>query len=120
MRYRLRTLLIVMATIVMLAGVLIYSWRAAKVQETAIDAFSTTIPLGMPRSQVDQICKAASVEHRGWKYWPEVTPHGSSVAEIESPVTFGVPNHVVYIVFDYYVFAAVLVRTLYTHTQRPS
>jgi hypothetical protein len=118
-RYRLRTLLIVLAIVAVLGGYAAYSWQSETAQNIAVDSFSKTIPLGMPRGQVNQICRAACVEHHGWTYWPEVTPYGSSVAVVQSPVAFGATNHVVYVVFDHDAVAAVLVRTLDVRSQWP-
>jgi hypothetical protein len=120
MQFRLRTLLIVTVGVVALVGYAAYSWRTEAAQNVAVDAFSTAISLGMPRSQVDQMCEATCAKNQGWRHWLEAKHLGSSVAIVQSPVAFGATNHVVYIVFDKDVVAAVLVRTLDTTTQRPS
>ena len=112
-------MLILLTALVVVGFILVRSWRAAKAHEQAIDAFSTTIPLGMPQSQASRMLARAADEHSGWRYRPEALSSGADVAALESPLTFGASNHIVYVVFDQDVVSAVLVRTVDTATLRP-
>jgi hypothetical protein len=96
-----------------------HSYRAAAKQRVALASFSSAIDLGMPRKEVDRICKRDCLENPGWKYYPSVEGLGPSVALVESPLTFGAKNWVVFIVFEDEVVAAVLVRTQDTRRLRP-
>jgi hypothetical protein len=101
---------------------LFYSHQQAIKQEKAIAAFSATIAVGMPKNEAIRACEAAAEKHRGWryKYWPTNENEGGlPEAVVESPLTFGAGNWVVWILFDGDVVAAVLVRTPDSNRFRP-
>ena len=96
------------------------SYRVAAEQRTALASFSSQIGLGMPRHAVDAACKRACVENPEWTYISSVDAFGAPMALVETPLTFGAKNWVVYIVFESDVVAAVLVRIEDTPRLRPN
>ena len=120
MRFRLRTLLIVLTVIGALSSATFYYRRAAEDQDRTVDAFSSSITLGMPRSQVDALCANACEKQSGWRYIRDFYPGGAAVSAIYSRTTFGAGNHVVWVHFEKDVVVAVLVRIADTARFRPS
>lgn len=92
--------------------------QASKVK-TQIATFSATIPLGASRDWVNRECHRAAAATSRWRYHPSCGEFASSVACLQSPVTFGAGNWVVYILFDNGNVDAVLVRTMDTKTDHP-
>ena len=101
------------------SSLVVHSGRAAAQQRQALASFSQSVVLGMPRDEADRRFKQACVDNAGWKYDPNLGWLGASVARVESPLTFGAKNWVVYFVFEEDVVAAVLVRTADWRRQRP-
>jgi hypothetical protein len=96
-----------------------YFYRTAAAQRDAIAAFSRTIELGMPRHHVDRKCEQACLQNPTWRYYPNVEAFGTSVSLVESPLTVGAKNWVVFIAFDADVVAGVFVRTNDTRRLKP-
>jgi len=119
MRFHLRTQLIVLTVIGALSSATFYYRRAAEKENRTIDAFSSSIVLGMPRSQVNTLCADACARQDGWRFVPDVYPGGSAVAAVYSRTSIGASNHVVWIQFENDVVVAVLVRILDTARYRP-
>jgi hypothetical protein len=97
----------------------VYAFQVAAKQRDAMASFSSTIELGMSRDEVDGKCRRACRDNSGWRYSPNVEGFGVSVALVESPLTFGAKNWVVFFVFENDVVAAVLVRTSDTRRLKP-
>jgi hypothetical protein len=119
MRFRLRTLLIALSVIGALSAAAFYYRRAAEKENSAIDAFSSSIALGMSRSRVDALCADACARQRGWIFIPDSFPGSSSVAALYSRTDLGASNHVVWIHFKNDAVVAVLVRIADTARFRP-
>ena len=100
-------------------SLVVRSNRAAVQQKEALASFSQSIVLGMPRDEADRRCKRAALHNYGWTYDPNFNWPRASVARVESPLTFGARNWVVYFVFEDAVVAAVLVRTEDSPQQKP-
>ncbi len=96
-----------------------HSIRAAAQEKEAIAGFSRSIDLGTTRDDVDRKSRQACLDNTGWRYHPSLDGHPSSTAIVESPLTFGARNWVVYLVFENDVVAAVLVRTEDSRRQKP-
>ena len=105
--------------IALLSGLVIHSHRLPAQQREALASFSRSVVLGMRRDEADQRCKQACLNNAGWRYHPNVEGLGASVALIESPLTFGARNWVVYFVFEDDVVVAALVRTEDWRRQKP-
>jgi hypothetical protein len=101
------------------SGLVVHTFWAAAQQRKAIASFSQSIVLGMPRDEADHRCKQACLDDAGWKYFPNVEELGGSVALLQSALTFGARNWVVYFVFEDDVVVAVLVRTEDWRRQKP-
>jgi hypothetical protein len=101
------------------SGLVIQANRAAEQQRKAIASFSQSIVLGMSRDEVNRRCKQACHDDAGWKYVPNVDGRWPAVAVIQSPLTFGARNWVVYFAFEDDVVVAVLVRTYDERRQKP-
>jgi len=99
------------ALTVCVSGLVVHSFREAARQKRALALFSESIALGMQRTEADRRSKQACLDNLGWHYHSDIEGFGASVALIESPLTFGARNWVVYLVFEDEVIAAVLVRT---------
>src|SRR5262245_46174521 len=110
MRFRLRTLMIVLAVIGALSSATFYCRRAEERENRAIDAFSSSIALGMPRGHVNALCEDACTRQGGWIFVPDTFPGGSAVAMVSPRTAFGATNHVVWIHFENDIVVAVLVR----------
>jgi hypothetical protein len=95
------------------------SSRVAAQQREALASFSRSVVLGMPLNEADRRCKQACVDNSGWTYERIHQWLGTSVAYVESPLTFGARNWVVYFVFEDDVVVAVLVRTADTPHLKP-
>jgi hypothetical protein len=93
------------------SGLVIHANRAAAQQRKALASLSQSIALGMPRDEADRGCKQACLDNAGWKYYPNVQKRRASVALIQSQLTFGAKNWVVYFVYEDDVVVAALVRT---------
>ena len=119
---RLLTAVLAIGIAVAIVGYLFYSHHQAIKQQKAIATFSATIAIGMPKNEAIRACEAAADEHREWKYkYLPKNEHagGLPVALVQSPVTFGAKNWVVWIVFDVDAVAGVLVRALDTCREWP-
>ena len=104
------------------AGYLTYEHQRAIDQRKEIAAFSAGIAVGMPKGAAMRACESAADEHREWafKYWETCEIAGGlSAARVDSPLTVGAGNWVVWIVFDGDAVAAVLIRTLDSSRLRP-
>jgi hypothetical protein len=110
-------LVIVIASV---SGLVVHTFRAAAQQRKALGSFSQSIVLGMPRDEADRRCKQACLDNAGWKYYPNVEELGGSVALLQSPLTFGARNWVVYFVFEDDIVVAALVRTEDWRRQKPN
>ena len=111
-----KALVIVIASV---SGLVVHTYRAAAQQRKALASFSQSIVLGMPRDEADLRCKQACLDDAGWTYNPNVEELWPSVAVIQSPLTFGARNWVVYFVFEDDVVVAALVRTEDWRRQKP-
>lgn len=94
--------------------------REAARQREALALFSQSVRLGMTRDKADRTCKQACVKNRRWNYDASLEEVGLSRAIVESPLTFGARNWVVYLVFEKDVVVAVLVRTTDSPRMKPS
>jgi hypothetical protein len=100
-------------------ALLVHLDREAARQREALALFSQSVRLGMSRDEADRTCKQACVQNRGWDYRASIGQAGISAAVVETPLTFGARNWVVYLVFEKDVVAAVLVRTADSPREKP-
>ena len=100
-------------------SLVVHSNRAAAQHREALASFSQSIALEMPLGEADRRCKQACVDKPGWKYYSHVDGLGASVALVESPLTFGARNWVVYFVYEEDVVVVALVRTEDWRHQKP-
>jgi len=111
--------MIVVAVIGVLSSATFYCRRAEESENRAIDAFSSSIALGMPRSQVNALCEDACARRGGWRFVRDAFPGGSAVAKVCPRTALGATNHVVWVHFEDDVVVAVLVRIADTARFRP-
>jgi hypothetical protein len=93
------------------SSLVVHSNQAAAQQQEQLASFSESVVIGMSRHEADRRCKQACLDNAGWKYHPNVEGLGASVSLVESHLTFGARNWVVYFVFEDDVVIAALVRT---------